>query len=89
MRLKHWFQVALTASVVFAQTNRGGISGNVTDPSGAVVPSAAVVIVNSGTNETRRLTTSEKGTFLVENLDPVTYRIEVSAPGFKRPSSMR
>ena len=84
MRLKHWFQVALTASVVFAQTNRGGISGNVTDPSGAVVPNAAVVIVNSGTNETRRLTSSEKGTFLVENLDPVIYRIEVSAPGFKK-----
>src|SRR5579859_7188132 len=84
MRLKHLFLVALTASVVLAQTNRGGISGNVADLSGAVVPSAAVVIVNSGTNETRRLTTSEKGTFLVENLDPVTYRIEVSAPGFKK-----
>src|SRR5579864_5207239 len=84
MRLKHLFLVALTASVVFAQTNRGGISGNVTDQSGAVVPSAAVVIINAGTNETRKLTTSEKGTFLVENLDPVTYRIEVSAPGFKK-----
>src|SRR5579864_4152817 len=84
MRLKHLFLVALTASVVFAQTNRGGISGNVTDQSGAVVPSAAVVIINAGTNETRKLTTSEKGTFLVENLDPVTYRIEVSANGFKK-----
>ncbi len=76
--------VALTATLVFAQTNRGGISGNVTDPSGGVVPSAAVVIINAGTNETRRLTTSDKGTFILENLDPVTYRIEVSAPGFKK-----
>src|SRR5580704_7525115 len=84
MRVKHWFQVALTAAVAFGQTNRGGISGNVTDQSGAVAPNAAVVIINAGTNETRRLTSSEKGTFLVENLDPVTYRIEVSAPGFKK-----
>src|SRR5713226_4631183 len=76
--------IALMAAMVFAQTNRGGISGNVTDPSGAVVPSAAVVIINAGTNETRRLTTSDKGTFILENLDPVTYRIEVSAPGFKK-----
>src|SRR6266550_4294319 len=84
MRLRHWFQIVLTASVALAQTNRGGISGNVTDQSGAVVPSAAVVIINAGTNETRRLTTSDKGTFILENLDPVTYRIEALAPGFKK-----
>src|SRR6266853_355704 len=77
------FFIALTASL-FAQTNRGGISGTVMDQSGAVVPNASVVIINAGTNETRRLTTSDKGTFILENLDPVTYRIEVSAPGFKK-----
>src|SRR5712671_2473373 len=76
--------IALPASLLFAQTNRGGISGNVLDPSGAAVPNAAVVIINAGTNETRKLTTSDKGTFIMENLDPVTYRIEVSAPGFKK-----
>src|SRR5882724_5861789 len=76
--------IALMTNTVFAQTNRGGISGNVTDPSGAVVLRAAVVIINAVTNETRRLTTSDKGTFILENLDPVTYRIEVSAPGFTK-----
>ena len=69
---------------LLAQTNRGGLSGNVTDPSGSVVPNATVVIVNSGTNETRKLTTNENGSYIQENLDPVTYRIEVSAPGFKK-----
>jgi hypothetical protein len=78
------FVIALTASLVFAQTNRGGISGTVMDQSGAVVPSATVVIINSGTNATRRLTTSDKGTFILENLEPVTYRIEVTAAGFKK-----
>ena len=76
--------IALSLSFVHAQTNRGGISGNVADQSGGMVPNAAVTIVNVGTNETRRLTTSDKGSFMQENLDPVTYKIEVSAPGFKK-----
>jgi hypothetical protein len=74
----------MTTSLAYAQTNRGGISGNVIDQSGAAVPSAAVVIINAGTNEIRKLSTSDKGTFILENLDPVTYRIEASAPGFKK-----
>jgi hypothetical protein len=74
----------LSALPMFAQTNRGGISGNVTDPSGAVVPNASVVIVNQGTNETHKLATNEKGSFIQENLDPVTYRVEVTAKGFKK-----
>jgi hypothetical protein len=76
--------LVLPTALLLAQTNRGGISGNVLDPSGATVPGASVTIINSGTNETRRLKASEKGSFIQENLDPVTYRIEVSAPGFKR-----
>jgi hypothetical protein len=68
----------------FGQTNRGGIGGNVVDQSGGAISKAAIVIVNAGTNETRRLTTSESGTFLEENLDPVYYRLEVTAPGFRK-----
>src|SRR5690348_307884 len=77
--------ISLVAAVALvAQTNRGGISGSVTDPSGATVPNATVVIINQGTNETHRLTTGPQGTFVQENLDPTTYKIEVSAPGFKK-----
>ena len=75
--------IALLVSAL-AQTNRGGVSGNVTDASGALVPGASITIINSGTNETRKLTASDRGSFIQENLDPVTYRIEVSAPGFKK-----
>ena len=90
MRLSNHFLVcgflslSICLTVAPAQTNRGGISGNVTDQSGGLVPNATVVIINSGTNETRRLRTSDKGSFIQENLDPVTYRIETSAPGFKK-----
>src|SRR5882724_9081429 len=85
MQRKQLFSVSLLiTALVMAQTNRGGISGNVTDQSGSLVPNAAVVIVNTGTNETRRLTTSTKGSFMLENLEPVVYRSEVTAPGFKK-----
>ena len=77
--------LALIATLpTLAQTNRGGISGNVTDPSGAVVPNASITIINAGTNETHKLTTNEKGSYIQENLDPVTYRIEATAQGFKK-----
>ena len=85
MQRKQLFSVfLLIAALVVAQTNRGGISGNVTDQSGSLVPNASVVIINTGTNEIRRLTTSTKGSFMLENLEPVAYRIEVTAPGFKK-----
>ncbi len=68
----------------FAQTNRGGLGGSVTDSTGAVVPDAAITITNVGTNEVRKLKSDGKGSFIQENLEPVTYRIEVEAPGFKK-----
>ncbi len=71
-------------TVGIAQTNRGGISGTVTDTSGAVVPGASVIITNLGTNETKRLTTSSAGTYAATDLDPVNYRVEVGAEGFQK-----
>lgn len=72
------------AASVFAQTNRGGVSGVVTDHTGAVIPRAEVVIANIGSNREIRLTTSADGAFSAPLLDPVLYRITVTAPGFKK-----
>src|SRR5215472_9622248 len=76
----------LFASALVAQTNRGSIGGTVTDATGAVVPGATVTITSLGTNETRKANTSENGTFTVLDLEPVTYRVEVEATGFKHAS---
>ena len=67
-----------------AQSNRGAITGTVTDPTGAVVPGASVTITNTGTNQKTKLTTSETGTFAASSLEPVTYSVMVEAPGFKK-----
>jgi hypothetical protein len=76
----------LVGSALLAQTNRGGIAGTVTDSSKAVVAGATVTITNLGTNETRKVSTSESGTYSATNLDPVTYRVEVESAGFKKES---
>src|SRR5215211_4022803 len=73
--------LALAAS---AQTNRGRISGTVFDQSHSVIPTATVTLTITGTNEVRHTATSEAGAYSAQNLEPVTYRIEVEAPGFKK-----
>ncbi len=75
--------------IAIAQTNRGSIAGTVTDKSGAVVPGALIVIVNLGTNETFRIKASDSGSYTVQNLEPVLYRIEASLDGFKKAVSDR
>src|SRR5947207_13761488 len=79
-----WIAALFLSASGAAQTNRGGISGTVTDKSSAVVPDVTVQITNVGTNETHRVTTSKQGAFSVQNLDPVVYRVEVDVPGFKK-----
>src|SRR5262245_26206438 len=78
------FIANVCAVMVFAQTNRGGISGTVSDKNGGVIPNATVIVTNSGTNQSQKLTTSEEGAYAATSLDPVFYRITVEAPGFKK-----
>jgi hypothetical protein len=63
----------------------GGISGVVTDQSGGLVKGAIVDIVSEGTGKSARtLTTGDDGSFSTSLLPPGTYRVEVSAPNFKK-----
>ena len=84
MRFAQVLAVLLLLSLaILGQTNRGGISGTVTDSSGAPIPGAKVTITNVGTNQAITLTTSEDGAYAARNLEPVTYDVLVEAPNFK------
>src|ERR1035441_401873 len=76
--------LALCATAVFAQTNRGSLSGTVTDQTQAIMPGVTVTITNLGTNEVRKVTTSANGSYAATNLEPVSYRVEAEAQGFKK-----
>ena len=76
--------ILLSVMGAFAQTNKGGISGTITDANGAVVPGATVTITNIGTNRQVTVTTSDGGSFAVSSLDPVDYSLQVEMKGFKK-----
>src|SRR5712671_541904 len=76
--------LALCSLPVYGQTaNTGAIAGSVSDPSGAPVAGAAVVINREATGEERDLTTNAEGIFSVPFLTPGNYDLTVRAPGFK------
>ena len=63
---------ALSALTLLAQDSRGGITGRVTDPSGAIVPGAKVAATNTQTNEIRRVVTNDTGYYEINFLEPST-----------------
>lgn len=69
--------------VGFAQSDRGNISGVVTDQSGGAVPGATITVVHVATKTTARATTTATGAFNVPSLQVGEYKVEASAPGFK------
>lgn len=73
----------ICAPSLSAQSDRGAITGRVTDPAGAVVPQAKVTVTNLETNESRDAVTSDEGNFTVPQLPAAMYKITVEAPGFK------
>jgi Carboxypeptidase regulatory-like domain len=74
--------VALFASSLIAQTFRGGISGTVSDATGAAVAGAPVKLVSPDTNLTREGTTTSAGEFVFQDLPLGKYDITVTQPGF-------
>jgi outer membrane receptor protein involved in Fe transport len=74
--------IALAATPVFAQRTDGTIRGTVTDPSGAVVKDANVIVTNTGTGVEAKTKTSDAGTFNVPNLVIGTYTVKVEGAGF-------
>jgi Carboxypeptidase regulatory-like domain/TonB dependent receptor/TonB-dependent Receptor Plug Domain len=66
-----------------AQTNRGRISGEVTDSSGAAIVNARITIENLGTHVLRELSTNDNGTYVAPDIEPGFYSVKAEAPNFK------
>ena len=75
--------ILICASLAFAQSDLGSISGFVKDPSGAVVPKAKVTVKNTSGLE-RQTNTNDSGYFTVTNIPPSIYTISVEVAGFKK-----
>ncbi|MDX6694901.1 MAG: hypothetical protein QOF02_2504 [Blastocatellia bacterium] len=73
------FSLSLTAA---AQTSRGTVSGTVTDPTGAVIAGANVVLANTNTGVERTTTTNDEGIYRMDAVDLGKYTLKVTASGF-------
>ena len=71
------------APAIHAQDTTGTILGTVTDPSGASVPKAEVVVTNTQTNISTTVVTTDSGAYTVPNLNPGTYTVSIRMPGFQ------
>ena len=71
-----------TTVPIYAQVVGATMSGTVTDPSGAVIPNAQIVIKNTATGVTRNARTDSSGFYNTPNLLPGPYSVAVSASGF-------
>jgi hypothetical protein len=71
-------------SSAFGQTVTGSITGQVTDPSGALVVGAAVTAENAATGVKTAAKTNESGVYTIRFLPIGTYTMTIEAPGFVR-----
>jgi Carboxypeptidase regulatory-like domain/TonB dependent receptor-like, beta-barrel len=75
------FAIGLNA---IAQTDRGTITGTITDPAGAVIASAAVEAKNTATGAVYQAGSSGTGNYTLAQLPAGTYDLTVTVQGFKK-----
>ena len=69
---------------IAAQTaGTGGLTGTITDATGAAIPNVTVTLTSAGTGQARVATSDAGGAYRFALLPPGAYRISFSANGFK------
>lgn len=75
--------ICVGSGAAFAQEVTATITGTVTDPAGAVVPSAEVTLTNRNTREERRAKADDDGNYVLTQIQPGVYDLSVRMQGFK------
>src|SRR5437016_4022294 len=84
-------RTVLTAAVLlvlaqsaWAQSDRGTITGAISDPADAVVPNAAITAINSETGARFETASTATGNYTLVQLPAGVYNLEVVSPGFSK-----
>ena len=84
MLLRLAIALILGEAIALGQMNTGEIAGSVQDPSGAVLPSAALIAEQAETGQKFTAISNNSGEYLFGRLPVGVYSITASAPNFKR-----
>src|SRR5947207_8494515 len=76
--------LVLSAWTVFAQSERGTITGTVSDATNAVIPGAGIVATNIETAARYETISTETGNYTLPQLPSGNYQLSVELPGFKK-----
>ena len=83
-RIAFHFACAVSLALpLAAQSTNGTINGRVLDPSNKVIGGAEILVINDATGVQYSGKTNEDGIYVVPNLPPGAYRLQVSKVGFK------
>jgi hypothetical protein len=75
--------VVLAVPFAWAQEN-ATITGTVSDPTGAVVPNAAITLTNVATGQQRQTVSNANGIYTYSNVGVGHFNLEASAAGFEK-----
>src|ERR1700730_9290541 len=81
LRLAVLFLFALST---FAQSDRGTITGTISDPAGAVVAGAAIEAKNEATGAVSQVASTNTGNYTLSQLPAGNYEMTVTVAGFKK-----
>src|SRR5579862_6162878 len=71
-------------AALLAQGPGARVTGEVRDPSGAIIVNALITATNTATNVARTTVSDAAGLYVLSPLAPGSYEIAAEAPGFKR-----
>src|SRR5580698_6154776 len=70
-------------SLLAQSAGTSGLSGVITDPSGAAIPNVTVTLTSNDTNQARTAVTGVDGQYKFTLLPPGSYKVRFSSSGFK------
>lgn len=82
--MKSLISLVLFSVAALAQSGSSVITGNIKDPTGAVIPGAKLRVVNEATGVAVDVISNDQGLYRAASLVPGSYRVEVSLEGFDR-----
>ena len=79
-----FFCLILLVPASFAQSDRGTITGTITDPAGAMIANAAIEAKNTQTGVVSQTVSSATGNYTLAQLPVGIYQLSASVTGFKQ-----